>query len=81
MKNKYSFTLKNDIVDPLPNVPYLIFVCAAKSSAFSIGVSILLVVRTAAKLAVYDEMRISAKNHQIPVSNRVEAARGQSSLP
>jgi len=54
------------MVDPLSRVPYEISVCPAKSSAFSMGVIIRSTVRKAAKLAVYDEMMISVKNHQMP---------------
>lgn len=45
-------TLKNDCVEPDSNVPYDISVCAARSSAFSIGVNNLSIVRNAAKFAV-----------------------------
>lgn len=38
-------------------------------------------VKKAAKLAVYVEMRMSAKNHQIPVSRRVEIVCGAISVP
>lgn len=31
-------------------------------------------VKKAARLAVYEEMTISAKNHHIPAANRVETA-------
>lgn len=41
-------------------------VCSAKSAAFSMGVIILSTVKKAAKLAVYDEMIINVKNHQMP---------------
>ncbi len=40
------------------------------------GVAIRSTVRKAAKLAVYDERMIRMKNHQIPPTIRVEAARG-----
>ena len=56
-------TLKNSIVEPPSTVPYLISVCLARSSADSIGDCILSTVRKAARLAVYDEMMISVKNH------------------
>jgi hypothetical protein len=45
---------KNFIVLPPSTVPYLIFVCLAKSSALSIVASILSIVKKAAKLAVYE---------------------------
>jgi hypothetical protein len=32
-------------------------------------------------LAVYDEMRISVKNHQMPLTIRVDTARGATSEP
>ena len=50
--------------------------CLARSSAFSIGVIIRSTVRKAAKFAVYDEMMIRVKNHQMPPTIRVEAAFG-----
>ena len=45
-------TLKKAEVDPPCTDPYLIFCCLAKSSADSIGDSILSTVRKAARLAV-----------------------------
>ena len=45
-------TSKNDAVEPPPRQPYLIVLCLDKSSADSIGDSILSTVRKAAKLAV-----------------------------
>lgn len=69
-----ELTLKNVIVDPLSRVPYEISVCPARSSAFSIGVIILSTVKNAAKFAVYDEMMIKVKNHQIPPTILVEVA-------
>lgn len=45
-------TLKNVIVAPSSTTPYGILVCLARSSAESIGDSILSTVRKAAKLAV-----------------------------
>jgi hypothetical protein len=67
-------TLKNVMVDPLSSVPYEISVCPAKSSAFSMGVIIRSTVRNAARFAVYDEMMMSVKNHQMPPTMRVEVA-------
>lgn len=55
--------------------------CLARSSAFSIGVIILSTVRKAARLAVYDEIMIRVKNHQMPPTIRVEAALGFSPEP
>jgi len=59
-------TLKKVIVEPPFSVPYLMTFCLAKSSADSIGDRIRSTVRNAARLAVYEAMRISVKNHQIP---------------
>ena len=56
-------TLKKFCVEPESSVPYWISVCLARSSADSIGVNILSTVRKAARLAVYDEMMMSVKNH------------------
>lgn len=62
-----NFTLKNDVVDPPCNAPYLILVCLARSSALSMGLSIRSTVKNAARLAVYDEIMMSVKNHHIPI--------------
>lgn len=62
------------MVEPPANVPYVISVCSAKSAAFSIGVIILSTVKNAAKFAVYDEIIIRVKNHQIPPTIRVDVA-------
>jgi len=51
-------TLKKSCVDPLSRVPYCISVCFARSSAFSIGVSMRSTVRNAARLAVYGIGRV-----------------------
>lgn len=59
-------TRKNVIVLPPSRVPYDISVCSARSAAFSIGVIILSTVKNAARFAVYEDMIISVKNHQIP---------------
>lgn len=67
-------TLKKDAVDPPPSAPYLILVCLARSSALSIGESILSTVRNAARLAVYEEIMIRVKNHHIPATILVETA-------
>ena len=45
-----------------------------KSSADSMGDSILSTVRKAAKLAVYDEIMMRVKNHHIPATIRVDMA-------
>lgn len=68
------FTSKNERVLPPRKTPYLILLCLARSSALSILASIRSIVKKAAKLAVYDEITISAKNHQIPAASRVETA-------
>lgn len=62
------------MVEPPDKVPYEISVWSARSAALSIGVIIRSTVRNAAKLAVYEEMMISVKNHQIPPTMRVEQA-------
>lgn len=67
-------TLKKAAVEPPFKAPYLIFVCFARSSALSIGESILSTVRNAAKFAVYEEIIINVKNHHIPATIRVETA-------
>ena len=56
-------TLKKSFVEPDSSVPYWICRCLARSSADSIGVSMRSMVRKAARLAVYDEMMMSVKNH------------------
>jgi len=56
--------LKKSFDDPESMVPYLMSVCLARSSADSIGDCIRSAVKNAARLAVYEEMRISVKNHQ-----------------
>lgn len=45
------------------------------------GDSILSTVRKAARLAVYEEMMMRVKNHQMPPTIRVERALGMSSEP
>ena len=74
-------TLKKSFVEPEFSVPYLILVCLAKSSALSIGDSIFVMVKKAAKLAVYEEIMISVKNHHIQLTIRVEIACGAISQP
>lgn len=73
--------MKKVMVAPSSTAPYSILVCLAKSSAESIGDSIRSTVRKAAKLAVYEEMMISVKNHQMPPTILVESALGMSSEP
>jgi hypothetical protein len=62
------------MVDPPSRVPYAISVCSDRSAAFSIGVIILSTVRKAARLAVYEEIIMRVKNHQMPPTIRVEVA-------
>lgn len=47
-----KLTLKNSFVEPESRVPYAISVCFARSSALSIGDTILSTVKKAARLAV-----------------------------
>lgn len=68
-------------MDPSLTAPYSILVCLAKSSAESMGESILSTVRKAARLAVYEEIMINVKNHQIPPTILVERALGINSDP
>ena len=69
-----AFTRKKSSVDPEPTDPYLILVCLARSSADEMGESMRSTVRKAAKLAVYDEIMMSEKNHQRPAIVRVDVA-------
>ena len=71
-----AFTRKNARVEPDSRHPYLIFVCLARSSADSIGDSILSTVRKAARLAVYGLIIIKVKNHHMPATILVEMALG-----
>lgn len=61
-------------MEPPDNVPYAISVWSAKSAAFSIGVIMRSTVRKAAKFAVYEEIIIKVKNHQMPPTMRVDVA-------
>ena len=61
--NNIQFTRKKFQVDDVI-VPYSTSVWAAKSSAELIGVAIRFTVLTAAKFAVYNEIKINVKNHQ-----------------
>ena len=74
-------TLKKVIVEPPDNVPYLMTFCLARSSADSIGDRIRSTVRNAARFAVYEAMRMSVKNHHMPLTSRVDTARGATSDP
>ena len=59
----------------------MISVCFDNASTSSIGVVKRLVVRNAARLAVYEDIIIRAKNHQKPVTIRVLHAIGFMSIP
>lgn len=74
-------TRKKSQVEPCKSVPYCTSVCIAKSSGELIGVTIRSTVRNAAKLAVYDEIRMSVKNHQAAPTMRPEMERGDMSQP
>lgn len=63
-QDNITLTLKKSHVAPCKRVPYSTSVCDARSSGEFIGATILSTVRNAAKLAVYDDMIISVKNHQ-----------------
>lgn len=62
-------------------MPYCTSVCDAKSSADLIGVTMRSTVRNAAKLAVYDDISISVKNHQTEPTIRPDIERGDKSQP
>lgn len=74
-------TLKKVMVEPSLTAPYSILVCLARSSAESMGESMRSTVRNAARFAVYDEMMMSVKNHQMPPTILVDKALGISSEP
>lgn len=74
-------TRKKSHVDPWNNVPYCTSVCDAKSSGELIGVTIRSTVKNAAKLAVYDDIKISVKNHQTEPTIRPDIERGDMSHP
>lgn len=67
-------TRKNVWVEPDSNVPYCISIWSAKSDALSMGVIIRSTVKKAAKFAVYEDMMMRVKNHQIPPTILVEVA-------
>ena len=69
------------MVEPPLIVPYLISVCLARSAADSMGDFMRSIVRNEVKFAVYVEMMISVKNHQVPQTIRVDGARGPISQP
>lgn len=74
-------TRKKSHVEPWYNVPYCTSVCAARSSGELIGVTIRSTVKNAAKLAVYDEINMSVKNHQTEPTIRPDNERGVKSQP
>lgn len=61
--------------------PYFISVCLLKSSAFSMGVCMRCTVKNAARLAVYDEIRIRVKKDHTQLTNLTDGARGFMSVP
>lgn len=61
--------------------PYCTLVCAARSLASWIRSLARLSVRKAARLAVYDEIMMSTKNHHMPATMRVDAALRQAGKP
>ena len=63
--------MKKASVEPPLIEPYFIFVCLLKPSAFSMGVCKRCAVKNAAKLAVYDEIRIRVKKFQTRLINLV----------
>ena len=74
MEILWKLTLKKALVDPEWYVPYLILVCLAKSSAELMGIFIWAAVKKAARFAVYDEIMMRVKNHQILATALVEIA-------
>ena len=60
---------KKPAVDPPATAPYLISFWLARSSAELMGLSSVSTVRKAARLAVYEEIIISAKKNHIPAAN------------
>lgn len=74
-------TLKKSIDAPCINVPYCTSVCDAKSSGELIGATILSTVKKAAKLAVYDDIKIRVKNHHTEPTILPDIERGDRSLP
>lgn len=76
-----GLTLKKSQVEPCSNVPYCTSVCMAKSSGELIGVTMRSTVRNAARLAVYDEMRMSVKKNQEAAAMRPDMERGDRSQP
>lgn len=64
--------MKKSRVVPELSVPYSTWVCCDRSSAELMGVTMRSTVRKAARLAVYDEIRISVKNHHTAPTIRPE---------
>lgn len=67
-------TEKKAPVEPPSKHPYFTFDCLARSSTLLIVVSIPVLVKNAARLAVYEEIMMRVKNHHIPATNLVETA-------
>lgn len=76
-----KLTLKKSHVEPCNKVPYCTSVCMAKSSGELMGVTMRSTVRKAAKLAVYEEIKMSVKNHQTAPTIRPDIDRGDTSQP
>merc|ERR1719336_732791 len=72
---------KKPAVDPPATAPYLISFWLARSSAELMGLSSVSTVRKAARLAVYEEIMISAKKNHIPAANLTHRAMGATSEP
>lgn len=68
-------------MEPCKRVPYCTSDCIAKSSGELMGVTIRSTVRNAAKLAVYELIRIKVKNHQTAPTMRPDKERGDISHP
>ena len=75
------YTRKKASVEPPAKQPYCIFVCLLRSSALSIGISNLSTVRNAAKLAVYDAIKINVNIDQAQFNSLVDGACGLISIP
>lgn len=73
--------MKKSRDDPSASVPYLILFWRDRSTAFLIGASIRLLVRKAARLAVYEETMIRVKRYHTLATNLVDDALGAISLP
>ncbi len=65
--------LKKEYVAPFSTVPNRISVCLIKSSAEFIGFTVFTTVRNAARLAVYELIKIRVKNHHALATRRADA--------